>query len=34
MPNCIGKIFGAELYSNFNVAELEHEHEPGDLEYK
>ena len=31
MPNFIGKILGAELHSNFNVVELEHEHEPRDL---
>lgn len=33
MPNFISKILGAELYSIFKVAELEHEHEHecGDL---
>lgn len=31
MSNFIGKILGVELYSNFKVAKLEHEHEPGDL---
>lgn len=33
MPNFISEILGAELYSIFKVAELEHEHEHerGDL---
>ena len=34
MPNFITKIFIAEFSPNFNVAELEHEFEPGDLDYK
>ena len=32
MPNFITKIFTVEFLSNFKVAELEHEFEPGDLE--
>ena len=31
MPNFITKIFIADFLLNFNVAELEHEFEPGDL---
>lgn len=30
MPNFIPKILTVEFLSNFKLAELEHEHEPGD----
>ena len=33
MPNFITKILSVEFLTNFKVAELEHEFEPGDLAY-
>ena len=34
MPNFITKILIADFLSNFKVAELEHEFEPGDLGHR
>ena len=34
MPIFITKISNAEFLTNFKVAELEHEFEPGDLGYR
>ena len=31
MPNFITKILTVDFFSNFKVAEFEHEFEPGDL---
>ena len=32
MPNFIAKIWSADFFPNFKVAEFEHELEPGDLD--